>query len=245
MFLINRLTSNSFIQTILTASVQRFFRQRDNDMIDGDYAQMNSINSEFGVVPFDFNYDSSKIKYVNADDDNVFGIFFDSDLQNRDYISPKRTIYLNTGNTSSTDCAFSNIPVKSQEVPSYLWEIKPNDDGGVYDTIFGSQKNEWNTSLLSNNAFFSHEYQSLDRLLSTSRYFRTTNQNQTNYYKGYIYSVDSVGVLSDDLNTWSQNTTDSRSVTVGVPFHFYFGLKQGNSAFDKFGRIWLDFENID
>jgi hypothetical protein len=81
--------------------------------------------------------------------------------------------------------------------------------------------------------------------LSTSRYFRTTNQNQTNYYKGYIYSVDSVGVLSDDLNTWSQNTTDSRSVTVGVPFHFYFGLKQGKSAFDKFGRIWLDFENID
>ena len=245
LFLINRLTSNSFIQTILTASVQRFFRQRDNDMIDGDYAQMNSINSEFGVVPFDFNYDSSKIKYVNADDDNVFGIFFDSDLQDRDYISPKRTIYLNTGNTSSTDCAFSNIPVKSQEVPSYLWEIKPNTDGGVYDTIFGSQKNEWNTSLLSNNAFFSHEYQSLDRLLSTSRYFRTTNQNQTNYYKGYIYSVDSVGVLSDDLNTWSQNTTDSRSVTVGVPFHFYFGLKQGSSAFDKFGRIWLDFENID
>jgi hypothetical protein len=245
LFLINRLTSNNFIQTILTASVQNFFNRRDNDMIDGDYAQMNSINSEFGVVPFDINYVSSKIKYVNADKDNVFGIFFDSDLQDRDYISPKRTIYFGSGNTSSTDCAFSNIPVKSQEVPSYLWEIKPNTDGGVYDTIFGSQTNEWNSALLSNNAFFSHEYQSLDRLLSTSRYFRTTNQNQTNYYKGYIYSVDSVGVLSDDLNTWSQNTTDSNSVTVGVPFHFYFGLKQGKSAFDNFGRIWLDFENID
>ena len=244
LFLINRLTSNSYIQNILTANVQRFFNKRRNDMIDGDYAQMNSINSEYGIVPYDINYPVTQIYQSTAPEDNVFGVFYDSDLQNRDYIAPKRTIYFGSGNTTSTDCAFSNIPFKTQVVPFYLWEIKPNDDGGVYDTIFGSQKNEWNTNLLS-NGFFSHKYQSLDRLLSTSKYFRTTNQNQTNYYKGYIYSVDSVGVPSEDLNTWSQNTSDSRSVTVGAPFHFYFGLKQGKSAFDKFGRIWLDFENID
>ena len=242
LFLINRLTSNSFIQNILTANVQRFFNQRDNDMIDGDYAQMNSINSEIGVLPYDVNYPVTQIYQSTAPKDNVFGIFYNSDLQIRDYIAPKRTIYFGGGNTTSTDCAFSNIPFKTQVVPFYLWDIKANKDGGIYDTIFGSQYNEWNTDFVSGNEFFSHKYQSLDRILSTSRYFRTTNQNQTNYYKGYIYSVDSVGTISTDLNTWSQNTPNGRSVTVGAPFHFYFGLKQGRSAFDKFSRVWLGIE---
>ena len=29
-----------------------------------------------------------------------------------------------------------------------------------------------------------------------------------------------------------------------VPFHFYFGLKRGKSAWDRFARKWIGFENI-
>lgn len=246
LFIINRLTSNNFIQNILTASVQRFFNRRQNDMVDGDYAQMNSINSEFAVIPFEpSNYPNPLQIYQNtAPNDNVFGIFYDSNTQDRDFITPKRTIYFGGGNTSTTDCAFSNIPVKSQEVPFYLWDIKSSEDSG-YDNIFGSQRNDWFTSPVSGAQFFSYKYQSLDRLLSSSRYFRTNNQNQTDYFKGYIYSVDSTGNLIPSAGTWDTNNPKPRMINVGAPFHFYFGLRKGRSAFDKFGSKWLDYETIE
>jgi hypothetical protein len=246
-FIINRLTSNSYIQNILTAGVQRFFNERENDMIDGDYAQMNSINSEFAVAPYEpSNYPNANQLYQStAPDDNVFGVFFNSNLQQRDFITPKRTIYFGGGNTTSTDCAFGNIPVKSQEVPFYLWSINQNEDGVSYDTIFGSQTNEWYTKQISSNYFFSHEYQSLDRILSSSRYFRTTNQNQTDYFKGYIYSVDGSGNLTANVTTWDQNTSEPRAINVGAPFHFYFGLRKGKSAFDRFASAWIDYKIIE
>jgi hypothetical protein len=31
---------------------------------------------------------------------------------------------------------------------------------------------------------------------------------------------------------------------VGAPFFFYFGLKKGKTAWDKFSKKWLDFNNI-
>ena len=64
----------------------------------------------------------------------------------------------------------------------------------------------------------------------------TTNTSQTNYFKGYIYAVDGSGTISPDKIYW--NAPDNK-VLVGAPFHFYFGLRQGKSAFDKFAQIWI------
>ncbi len=33
-------------------------------------------------------------------------------------------------------------------------------------------------------------------------------------------------------------------LTVGAPFYFYFGLKKGKSAWDRFAKKWINFENI-
>jgi hypothetical protein len=85
----------------------------------------------------------------------------------------------------------------------------------------------------------------LDRLLSGSRYFRTTNQSNTTYFKGYIYSVDSSGNLSSEQNTLTLNSGSAKSFTVGAPYHFYFGLRRGKSAYDKFGREWLKMDSED
>jgi hypothetical protein len=82
----------------------------------------------------------------------------------------------------------------------------------------------------------------MDRIETTSRYFRGTDNNssETNYYKGYIYAVNASGQIDEFIGNWERNNPKEDSVTVGAPFHFYFGLKKGASAFDRFTTKWID-----
>ena len=66
----------------------------------------------------------------------------------------------------------------------------------------------------------------------------------TKYDKGYIYSVDGSGNISGDIGNIDQNTPYGRTITHGSPFHFYFGLKKGKSAWDRFARKWIGFTTI-
>lgn len=243
LFIVTRLTNSSFIQKLIGGATVDSYFSRNNKMIDGDYAQMISINSEVGVTPFEpENYPNPNQIYYNggSSNDGVFGIFFSSDTQVRDYLTPKRTI--NIDNLPITNkCSFEYLPIKSQIVPFYQWNIKQNNDG---DSIFGSQLNNWFTNEVDSNGFFSGRYQSLDRIEPASRYFRSNNMTQTNYYKGYIYSVDSNGNLSGSVSDWNYNSgINYRTITNGAPFHFFFGLKRGKSAFDRFTTKWIDTTN--
>ena len=220
------------------------FFSRPKQGIDGDLAQMLSINSEMGIVPFEPGYYSgnSIFSFTKFGKGSVFGVFYNSDTQARDYLTPKRIIYTGVGNVSD-NCGLEDIPTFSQEVPYYQWTIKQRN--GFKDNVFGTQDNDWDTDgVATGNVFFKHKYQELDRIEKSSRYFRTTNLNQTNYFKGYIYSVDSSGQLSAELTTWDGNTPEPDSITVGAPYHFYFGLKQGKTAYDKFAESWFDFDDI-
>ena len=138
-------------------------------------------------------------------------------------------------------CAYNRFPISSQEVPMYQWKIK--DD----TSIFGNDLNDWYTNPLSgSNGFFSYRYQSLERDDPNSRYFRTNVNTQNNYFKWYIYSV--IGgnqlKLTADVNYWAQNTDSPNLITAGNPWFFYFGLKKGKSAWDRFATKWLNFEDI-
>jgi hypothetical protein len=80
---------------------------------------------------------------------------------------------------------------------------------------------------------------------------RTTNVSNTSYFKGYIYAVKNVvsgGVSHIELSAasadWDKNTISSQLVTTGAPFHFYFGLKRGASAFDRFRVKWINTNNV-
>jgi hypothetical protein len=249
---------NYFTRKPLTSLQQR-------RAIDGDYAQMISINSELGVVPFEAeNYPSISgftlpqypidPVYFNSGSikDVIFGIFYSSDTQVRDYISPKRTI-INNNVLANDSCAFNYFGCYSQEVPFYQWEINPNSTQSNPDrSIFGSQKNDWNTNPISGAFFFSKRYQDLDRANSTSRYFRTNTSIFVGDKKGYIYSIDTRQqppnpfYTNPSLNplatSWDRN--NDNSVTVGAPFYFYFGLKKGASAFDRFVKKWIRTETI-
>jgi hypothetical protein len=280
LLIISRLANTTFLQQLFSsrgANILTFFDKRDKNFVDGDYSQLLSINSEIGVVELEsINYPpitgrQDPIFFNNASaTDAVVGVFFSSDTQVRDYISPKRTI-INPLVSVGTECALNYYDNFSQYVPFYQWEIKPLDG---YDSIFGNQTNNWFTKQMTLddltpnqtsaiNTFFFHRYQSLDRLNSLSRYFRTKNSSYTKDYKGYIYSVDYDDIGTPPTNPPTNSTSpfdfeyetewitpspenqfNNRVFTVGAPFHFYFGLRKGKTAFDRFAKKWLDLETI-
>jgi len=259
LFIISRMTNTSFLGLLFGAGganvLSYFSRIGTKLMVDGDYAQSISINSELGVSPFQADTYPSQpgppqdpIFFTNANSDEpAFGIFFSSDTQLRDWISPKRTIIVPTGNTT-TPCVFNNYGVFSQEVPFYQWNI---DDNSEDDNIFGSEDNNWYTKndIQQSNSFLKYKYQSMDRIAQQCRYFRPVNQSNQSNVKGHIYSVTQTTPtqLSPEIADWQTNSfgPTPRAITVGAPFHFYFGLKKGKTAWDRFAKKWLDLENIE
>ena len=251
LFIVSRFIDKTFLKSLLgSLNILAYFsngRPGTNLQIDADYAQLISINSELGVAPFlPSNYPNNPNPLgqnpIFFDCDNVLGIFFSSDTQTRDYISPKRTI-INDSVTINSNCAFNNFPVFSQIVPLSQWEINAT---GANDSIFGRQFNTWKLSL-SDNTVFSYRYQSLDRLDANSRYFRNNSSTLTKYQKGYIYAVTGdTGEITADPSYWDNNTpvSDQELITVGAPFHFYFGLRRGASSFDRFRTKWINTNNV-
>jgi hypothetical protein len=249
LLIITRLASPGFLQTVggLLGSpgigILSFF-SRTKLMVDGDYAQMIAINSELSVAPFQsLNYPDNPVGqqnpiYYNPSNninDVVFGVFFSSDTQTRDFISPKRTI-IDPDGLSNDPCTFSYFSVFTQTVPFYQWNIKGEDT----NSIFGSQENGWYSEEIDGNAFFSYPYQLLDRIEPSSRYMRTSQRPENKYFKGYIYSVYPDGTLNPEFNSIEPNSPENRLFNTGAPFYFYFGLKKGKSAFDRFTTKWLD-----
>jgi hypothetical protein len=248
LFILTRLANQNFLSQLIAGNNILTYFSREAFAVDGDYAQAISVNSEIGVAPFDAaNYpdnpsgqqDPIYLNTLNDFGSQIFGVFFSSDTQTRDFLSPKRTIINPIGPISNV-CTFNNFNVFTQKVPFYQWEIEQN---GVVDSIFGKQTNEWYTTPLT-NSFFSKNYQTLDRVESSSRYVRANNINQSQYFKGYIYSVDNNGNISPSVVNWNQNNPNPRVVTVGAPYHFYFGLKRGKTAFDRFTVKWIDTNKI-
>jgi hypothetical protein len=243
LLIITRLATPNFLRQILGVGILSFFT-RTKLMIDGDYAQMIAINSELSVAPFQsINYPDNPIGeqnpiYYNPSNninDIVFGVFFSSDTQTRDFISPKRTI-IDPDGFANQPCTFSYFSVFTQTVPFYQWNIKGQDT----NSIFGSQENEWYSDPINGTAFFNYPYQLLDRVEPSSRYMRTSQSNENKYFKGYIYSVYPDGTLNPEFNSIDTNSPENRLFNTGAPFYFYFGLKKGKSAFDRFTTKWLD-----
>jgi len=235
-FLLTRITNTGFLSQLFSAgnaSINGLFDQRKNaydnayGRIDGDYAQLSSINSQVGVIKFNKNYygTGNQIIVAGNNNDNVMlGIFFSSstyDIQLMDNISPGRNI-ININNLQVLDTYGFN----SQEVPMMQWNIISNTS---FNTIFGSQRNGWATN---KNDIYSIKYQSLDRI--TSKYFQNGNRDSTYNIRGYIFAQDQNG----NLTTSTQGITQGKKI-VGAPWHFYFGLKRGASAFDKFAKIYI------
>jgi hypothetical protein len=239
LFVISRITNSQFLFGLPIGQDNSlntlFTRDGDERRIDGDLAQSLSINSEFGVIPFSPEFysvngtSSDPVVILGPPTSPTMGIFFSSttfDLQNKDYLTPG---VINFRPTPGGNAITYPYGIKSQYVPFYQWELKQD----YIPNIFGSQYNNWKTnqdSNINNTGIFGFNYQSLDRRnINPPTYFVGSNNTSDIYQRGYIFNVNSSGGYS-----YSMAGVPSNKFLVSAPFHFYFGIKKGLTALDKF-----------
>lgn len=245
LFIISRQVNSKWLANLAglgDGSVNSFF-SREKTKIDGDYAQMISINSEIGVQQFNFDAYTAQSGsnknnpfYVGSDrsGEPVMGVFFSSNTQTRDFVSPRRII--RNDDVPYNVAVYDYLGTQSQQVPFYSWKVQDSN------AIFGSEKNDWRTSTIQKNF-----YQRLNRTDVASNYFMGENP-KADFMKGYIYNRSNVlyGVgtqaqafeFEGDKNTTNSPSYDPINLndyfTVGLPFHFYFGLGVGKTALNRF-----------
>ena len=249
LFVISRILNKTFLQQMLNArdnSVNSLFTRNGNptspffnprSRLDADLAQLMSINSEIGLIPFSPEYypfttastNNAVYVYTQGQANPTIGVFYSStteNLQTKDFLTPGVIDFrFNPAITAVT----YRFGIKSQRVPFYQWQLTP---GPITSTIFGSETNNWATD---RNDIVSSPYQSLDRRsLITPSYFVPSNPTLDVNQRGYIFNKNAQG-LYDGISFQGMKT----KFMVGAPFHFYFGVVKGASALDKFKQKYL------
>jgi hypothetical protein len=228
--------------------IQFFNSRREGYRIDGDWAQMLSINSEWKVSPFitenvpapNYIYFGDNTNGVNGSVDPkeikpIMGLFFETDddeIRYRKIMSPGIETY-NFSPLIEEDFSYP----KSQNVPHYRWFLRtPQTYGGV-PNIFGSEDNNWYTNTYS-NGFTQRRYQDLDFTTSNGKYRTSTTQDGfiTSYLNGVPQPI--VNPISNILQG-QPGTNVNQAIIVGAPYHFYFGLNNGKTAIDRFYKLYV------
>jgi hypothetical protein len=195
LFVISRITDEGFLRQIINIgdnSLNQLFSRTDYKRVDGDLAQLMSINSESGVVKFspEFYEIQTGTTYnptnVLGTPNNPFiSVFFSSttnDLQFKDYLTPGRINFRANDNSNYLPYPYG---IKSQVVPFYQWSLASGTN-----TIFGGQYNNWKTD--TRDIVQNQRYQSLDRTnLTSPGYFIGSNTQVSDLYeRGYIFNID-------------------------------------------------------
>jgi hypothetical protein len=144
----------------------------------------------------------------------------------------------NSGNNISlTVAAQSSINICACQ-GSVVSQQSTITDGGVCvpppappadNSIFGNDLNNWYT--VPSQPVFTSKYQDLDRL--SIPYFIGVN-GQIENRMGYIYQKNAQGEY-EPVNLGGNN----QRTLQGAPWYFYFGLRSGGSAIDKFREVYL------
>ena len=255
-FSIIRLTdSKGFLNKMFGNQITRLF-SRSGRKVDADFAQSSAINSQIGVIPFDADfYTTSGTSFgTTAVDFSVvaakfngtvpgaagggfsdmimMGIYFSSsteDMQIRDYITPGRVIRYNTG---LNKFVYDYTPIKSQVVPNYKWKINAGD------TIFGSQTNEWETNITEIEAL---SYQKMERFDNDFPKGATGSYDGPDAYnaRGYLFSVSGLNATGGNAIFQLKPQTTPNPALGGAPWYFYFGVKKGATAINKFYTTYI------
>jgi hypothetical protein len=230
LFVISRIANSSFLTELISFGnngLDKLF-SRPQKRVDGDFAQSISINSEYGVVPFSQEFyqsdgtNNSPVAVYGGNGNPTIGIFFSStteNLQDKDFITPGIIDFRPAANVNAITYPYG---IFSQLVPFYKWGYDKNST----NTIFGDEQNTWKTTTTE---IMSMNYQSLSRRALANEYFISPNTQIGDIYeRGYIFNINGTGGYEANY------VPPYNYFLVGAPFHFYFGLVKGQSAFDKF-----------
>jgi hypothetical protein len=232
LFVISRITDESFLSQLIPLgdnSLNQLFT-RNQRRIDGDLAQLMSINSEIGNINFSPEFYSNipgqsnqPSTILGTPSNPTIAVWFSStteDLQTKDYLTPGRINFRGTDNIGYYPYPYG---IKSQVVPFYQWKLNNTN------TIFGDQYNNWATA--STDIIQNTRYQSLDRYSSDTPYFWNSNSTSNDLNaRGYIFNVN--GTVGN--GQYSTTGALKQKFLVGAPFQFYFGTIKGETSLDKF-----------
>jgi hypothetical protein len=237
LFIVSRiLDSEVWMKSLANNTLVNSFFSRLGKKVDGDLAQILSINSEFGVVKFSpeiyaFTEVNSPTIVFRENNKNFIGVFYSSsqaDLQLKDHITPGRVNF-----RQGDALVIQNYGNNSQEVPFYSWMLAKKTK-----TIFGNDENDWGTN---QSNIISKRYQSLERIKPNTN---IENYTTTDYFSDLSfdlsYNNDRGYIFAEKDNKYYKESAKSDSFVVGAPFHFYFGIKKGFSALDKFKTKYLN-----
>ena len=239
LFVISRITDENFLEQLIPLgdnSINQLFSRGNeyydikNRRIDGDLAQLLSINSEIGNINFSPEYydilsgdTNSPTQILGTASDPTIAVWFSStteDLQTKDYLTPGRINFRGTDDIGYYPYPYS---ITSQVVPFYQWNLKNTN------LIFGNQYNDWATA--SSDIVQNVRYQSLDRYASDTPYFWSNNSESNDLNaRGYIFNVN--GTVGN--GQYTATGALKQKFVVGAPFQFYFGTIVGQTALDKF-----------
>jgi len=111
-----------------------------------------------------------------------------------------------------------------QQVPYQPWNVKP----GNKNYIFGTQENDWNAK--TSVDIRTINYQTIDRLVGNPT-FPSDTSTPTTQIPGFIYNSE---IVNNQIEFKSTTTNNVSSLLVGAPYHFYYGLRIGKTAMNKF-----------
>ena len=231
LYVVSRIANQNILQLIGSvgslSGTKVFFTRTDNPnydgRADGDFVQLLSINSEFGVVPYiDGNYPDSITLGEDDNGNSIVGIFFSADTNSRRIITDGTKVLTLDPEGPATTFGYE----KSQEVPYYMWNIT-DVDGNPPVNLFGTEKNNWETTQI-----YSSIYQSDDFFNQTQKYV----QPNQGYGLGYIFNKDN---NNPELDSSPINQFNNSRYKVGNPFFFYFGLKRGKTAMNRFIKKYI------
>ena len=230
LFVISRLRNAGFWEQALglgDASMQRIFSRDDQSFfdsrIDGDFAQMVSINSEIGVSPFlEADYRNDQM-YVG---ENTIGIWYESDVNLRRILTNGVSTFGDDPEGPTNTFGYEN----TQVVPYYMWKVNNNGE------LFGTDLNTWTTDTI-----YSSKYQGDDFFYSPIVTPITYMKPDSGYGLGYIYNRS---IADETYSLYPDTDTNNENYKVGAPFHFYFGLKRGKSALNRFIKKYITVESI-
>jgi hypothetical protein len=242
LFGIVRLLDSSFLANFFGSQITKLF-SRSGKKVDADFAQSVAVNSQIGVVPLDTAYyttspsspgGASVIVTGTGSGSMMMGIMFTSStesIQVRDYISPVRTI---RWNSITNDFAYDYTETKSQLTPHYMWRLNSGP------SIFGNQVNNWATSP-DPSSIVSVKYQHMDRLPTQipGSPYPVWNASVNEYNaRGYLFASNSNDMASITYN-YTAPTIQGKTILGGAPWYFYFGLRKGNTAINKFSNKFI------
>jgi hypothetical protein len=267
LFVLSRIVNSNFIQQVIPLPVDEGGNEEGSDdpsigamfsntrwgngsvfglgvlpgLIDADYSQMISINSEFGVqeyspdtytnddiffgedegipgTPFLAQFSRRGVTRRTRSNKPVFAVYFSGDNQLRDYISPRRTIWYDHAPTNAIDPGdFTEIDTTTQTVPFYQWNVF--HDRGSSPSVFGYQSNNFITEFDSNEYTNSLEFPNgffSSGYQALDRFsdlseYFHPDGNDSYYYKGFLLNFSA---LTDSDGNF---ITDSDNNIVRVP----------------------------